>query len=163
MYIFKFGNWSLCWFLFLFFSSFSQLHNKGPSSISRTVLEVGWPSQYREEHLLYALQIITDGPVRCSVNGSLNPLELEVKLLLSLYPSLFFFPLPEGVLSKESHFQKKESTSKHFYTVSVKSAPWQDLSSYTEPVTWMNVSFSICITNLSLACVTINLRFLCFY
>ncbi|XP_016144729.1 integrin alpha-8-like [Sinocyclocheilus grahami] len=54
-----------------------ELHNKGPSSIGRTVLEVGWPSWYREEHLLYALQIITDGPVHCSVNGSLNPLKLE--------------------------------------------------------------------------------------
>ncbi|RXN30374.1 integrin alpha-8 [Labeo rohita] len=54
-----------------------QLHNKGPSSISRTLLEVGWPSRYREEHLLYALQIITDGPVHCSVNGSINPLKLE--------------------------------------------------------------------------------------
>uniref|UniRef100_A0A8C1IV40 Integrin, alpha 8 n=1 Tax=Cyprinus carpio TaxID=7962 RepID=A0A8C1IV40_CYPCA len=55
-----------------------ELHNKGPSAISRTVLKVGWPSWYREEHLLYALQIITDGPVHCSVNGSLNPLKLEV-------------------------------------------------------------------------------------
>uniref|UniRef100_A0A8C1XKE2 Integrin, alpha 8 n=1 Tax=Cyprinus carpio TaxID=7962 RepID=A0A8C1XKE2_CYPCA len=54
-----------------------ELHNKGPSSISRTVLEVGWPSRFREEHLLYVLQIITDGPVHCSVNGSLNPLKLE--------------------------------------------------------------------------------------
>ncbi|XP_052475300.1 integrin alpha-8 [Carassius gibelio] len=58
-----------------------ELHNKGPSSISRTVLEVGWPSWYREEHLLYALQIITDGPVHCSVNGSLNPLKLETSTL----------------------------------------------------------------------------------
>uniref|UniRef100_A0A8C2I8H5 Integrin, alpha 8 n=1 Tax=Cyprinus carpio TaxID=7962 RepID=A0A8C2I8H5_CYPCA len=66
-----------------------ELHNKGPSAISRTVLKVGWPSWYREEHLLYALQIITDGPVHCSVNGSLNPLKLEVahaNKLISLYP-----------------------------------------------------------------------------
>uniref|UniRef100_A0A8C1XKZ0 Integrin, alpha 8 n=1 Tax=Cyprinus carpio TaxID=7962 RepID=A0A8C1XKZ0_CYPCA len=45
-----------------------ELHNKGPSSISRTVLEVGWPSRFREEHLLYVLQIITDGPVHCSTS-----------------------------------------------------------------------------------------------
>uniref|UniRef100_A0A8C1Y153 Integrin, alpha 8 n=1 Tax=Cyprinus carpio TaxID=7962 RepID=A0A8C1Y153_CYPCA len=45
-----------------------ELHNKGPSAISRTVLKVGWPSWYREEHLLYALQIITDGPVHCSIS-----------------------------------------------------------------------------------------------
>uniref|UniRef100_A0A8C1Y0I0 Integrin, alpha 8 n=1 Tax=Cyprinus carpio TaxID=7962 RepID=A0A8C1Y0I0_CYPCA len=72
-----------------------ELHNKGPSAISRTVLKVGWPSWYREEHLLYALQIITDGPVHCSVNGSLNPLKLEVahaNKLISLYPQFFFPP-----------------------------------------------------------------------
>uniref|UniRef100_A0A3B4C222 Integrin alpha-2 domain-containing protein n=1 Tax=Pygocentrus nattereri TaxID=42514 RepID=A0A3B4C222_PYGNA len=42
-----------------------ELHNKGPSSLSGTVLEVGWPSRHREEHLLYAMHIITDGPIRC--------------------------------------------------------------------------------------------------
>lgn len=63
---------------FLYYSPLFQLHNKGPSSISRTVLKVGWPSRFHKEHLLYALQIITDGPVHCNVNGSLNPLELEV-------------------------------------------------------------------------------------
>uniref|UniRef100_A0A8B9RDP8 Integrin, alpha 8 n=1 Tax=Astyanax mexicanus TaxID=7994 RepID=A0A8B9RDP8_ASTMX len=54
-----------------------ELHNKGPSSLSGTVLEVGWPSRHREEHLLYAMQIITDGPIRCHANGTLNPMELE--------------------------------------------------------------------------------------
>ncbi|GAA6095912.1 integrin alpha-8 [Tachysurus ichikawai] len=54
-----------------------ELYNTGPSSVSGTVLEVGWPSRYREEHLLYAMEIITDGPIRCHINGSLNPLELE--------------------------------------------------------------------------------------
>lgn len=59
--------------------TYTQLYNTGPSSVSGTVLEVGWPSRYREEHLLYAMEIITDGPIRCHINGSLNPLELEVK------------------------------------------------------------------------------------
>uniref|UniRef100_A0AAY5EDH6 Integrin alpha-2 domain-containing protein n=1 Tax=Electrophorus electricus TaxID=8005 RepID=A0AAY5EDH6_ELEEL len=43
-----------------------ELHNKGPSSVSGAVLEVGWPSLHREEHLLYAMQVITDGDIRCS-------------------------------------------------------------------------------------------------
>ena len=60
------------------FVSPSQLHNKGPSAISSTVLEVGWPSRYKDEHLLYALEIETDGPVTCKANSSLNPLDLEV-------------------------------------------------------------------------------------
>uniref|UniRef100_A0A8B9KGA5 Integrin, alpha 8 n=1 Tax=Astyanax mexicanus TaxID=7994 RepID=A0A8B9KGA5_ASTMX len=58
-----------------------ELHNKGPSSLSGTVLEVGWPSRHREEHLLYAMQIITDGPIRCHANGTLNPMELETSTL----------------------------------------------------------------------------------
>lgn len=46
--------------------------------MSGTILEVGWPSRYRDEHLLYAMEIVTDGPIHCRINGSLNPLELEV-------------------------------------------------------------------------------------
>ncbi|XP_062841312.1 integrin alpha-8 [Trichomycterus rosablanca] len=58
-----------------------ELHNKGPSSISETILEIGWPSRHREEHLLYAMQIITDGPIQCHLNDSLNPLDLETSTL----------------------------------------------------------------------------------
>ncbi|KAM9436303.1 integrin alpha-8 [Clarias gariepinus] len=58
-----------------------ELYNKGPSSVSGTILEVGWPSRHREEHLLYAMEIITDGPIRCHINGSLNPLDLEASTL----------------------------------------------------------------------------------
>lgn len=65
---------SLCFSI----SLFPQLHNKGPSAISSTVLEVGWPSRYKDEHILYALEIETDGPVTCRANSSLNPLDLEV-------------------------------------------------------------------------------------
>ncbi|XP_076869244.1 integrin alpha-8 [Brachyhypopomus gauderio] len=58
-----------------------ELHNKGPSSVSGAVLEVGWPSRHREEHLLYAMQVITDGDVECHANGTLNPLQLETSNL----------------------------------------------------------------------------------
>uniref|UniRef100_A0A8C9VCV5 Integrin subunit alpha 8 n=1 Tax=Scleropages formosus TaxID=113540 RepID=A0A8C9VCV5_SCLFO len=54
-----------------------ELHNQGPSSISSTLLEIGWPSRYRDEHLLYALEVLTDGPIKCRTNTSLNPLDLE--------------------------------------------------------------------------------------
>lgn len=113
MYIFKFGNLKFM-LVSLFVSSFSQLNNKGPSSISRTVLRVGWPSKFLEEHLLYALQIITDGPVHCSVNGSLNPLELEVNLLPSLYPSLFFSPSLRGCFLKRASSRRKSPHAKMF-------------------------------------------------
>uniref|UniRef100_A0AAX7UUY5 Integrin alpha-2 domain-containing protein n=1 Tax=Astatotilapia calliptera TaxID=8154 RepID=A0AAX7UUY5_ASTCA len=50
-----------------------ELHNSGPSSIGEAELHVGWPSRFRDENLLYAMEIKTDGPVSCRTNTSLNP------------------------------------------------------------------------------------------
>ncbi|MBN3305655.1 ITA8 protein, partial [Amia calva] len=58
-----------------------ELHNKGPSAISDTLLEVGWPNRYHDEFLLYVFEIQTDGPVKCRTNSSLNPLDLETSAL----------------------------------------------------------------------------------
>ncbi|XP_067868929.1 integrin alpha-8 isoform X2 [Heterodontus francisci] len=54
-----------------------ELHNSGPSAISVAVMEVGWPSHYRGEYLLYILKIQTDGPIHCYTNATINPLHLE--------------------------------------------------------------------------------------
>uniref|UniRef100_A0A8D3DBV4 Integrin, alpha 8 n=1 Tax=Scophthalmus maximus TaxID=52904 RepID=A0A8D3DBV4_SCOMX len=54
-----------------------ELHNFGPSSIQEAELQVGWPSRFREENLLYAMEIQTDGPISCRTNTSLNPLGLQ--------------------------------------------------------------------------------------
>uniref|UniRef100_A0A8C9XXX4 Integrin subunit alpha 8 n=1 Tax=Sander lucioperca TaxID=283035 RepID=A0A8C9XXX4_SANLU len=51
-----------------------ELHNFGPSSIREAELQVGWPSRFRDENLLYAMEIQTDGPISCRTNTSLNPL-----------------------------------------------------------------------------------------
>uniref|UniRef100_A0A8C7XLN5 Integrin, alpha 8 n=1 Tax=Oryzias sinensis TaxID=183150 RepID=A0A8C7XLN5_9TELE len=51
-----------------------ELHNYGPSSIGEAELQVGWPSRFRDENLLYAMEIQTDGPISCRTNTSLNPL-----------------------------------------------------------------------------------------
>lgn len=69
------------WQVSLFFlppRSHPQLHNSGPSSIGEAELHVGWPSRFRDENLLYAMEIKTDGPVSCRTNTSLNPHGLEV-------------------------------------------------------------------------------------
>ena len=39
---------------------------------------MGWPSRFRDENLLYIMEIKTDGPISCRANGSLNPLGLQV-------------------------------------------------------------------------------------
>ncbi|XP_053289257.1 integrin alpha-8 [Pleuronectes platessa] len=58
-----------------------ELHNSGPSSIQEAELQVGWPSRFREENLLYAMEIQTDGPISCRTNTSLNPLGLQISAL----------------------------------------------------------------------------------
>ncbi|XP_047454011.1 integrin alpha-8 [Mugil cephalus] len=58
-----------------------ELHNFGPSSIREAELEVGWPSRFRDENLLYAMEIQTDGPISCRTNTSLNPHGLQVSSL----------------------------------------------------------------------------------
>ncbi|KAM9405591.1 integrin alpha-8-like isoform 2-T2 [Salvelinus alpinus] len=55
-----------------------ELHNSGPSSIREAELQVGWPSRFRDEHLLYALEVLTEGPISCRSNTSLNPLGLQM-------------------------------------------------------------------------------------
>ncbi|XP_034030821.1 integrin alpha-8 [Thalassophryne amazonica] len=58
-----------------------ELHNSGPSSILEAVLQVGWPSRFHDENLLYAMEIQTDGPIRCKTDTSLNPLGLQTSSL----------------------------------------------------------------------------------
>ncbi|KAM4601404.1 integrin alpha-8 [Polymixia lowei] len=58
-----------------------ELHNSGPSSIQEAELQVGWPSRFRDENLLYAMEIQTDGPISCRTNNSLNPLGLQISSL----------------------------------------------------------------------------------
>uniref|UniRef100_A0A3Q0S6V7 Integrin subunit alpha 8 n=1 Tax=Amphilophus citrinellus TaxID=61819 RepID=A0A3Q0S6V7_AMPCI len=58
-----------------------ELHNSGPSSIGEAELNVGWPSRFRDENLLYAMEIKTDGPVSCRTNTSLNPHGLQISAL----------------------------------------------------------------------------------
>ncbi|XP_039973150.1 integrin alpha-8 isoform X2 [Xiphias gladius] len=58
-----------------------ELHNSGPSSIQEAEIQVGWPSRFRDENLLYAMEIQTDGPISCRTNTSLNPLGLQISAL----------------------------------------------------------------------------------
>lgn len=62
--------------------TFVQLHNIGPSAINTAIMEVGWPTHYRGEYLLYILQMQTVGPLHCHMNATVNPLQLEVWITL---------------------------------------------------------------------------------
>ncbi|KAM4705167.1 integrin alpha-8 [Rhinophrynus dorsalis] len=54
-----------------------ELHNIGPSAISETHLSVGWPSQSREEFLLYVFHIQTEGPLKCQPRSAINTLQIK--------------------------------------------------------------------------------------
>ncbi|KAM8967136.1 integrin alpha-8 [Pelodytes ibericus] len=54
-----------------------ELHNIGPSAISDTHLRVAWPSQNREEFLLYVFQIHTEGPLQCQPGSAINTLQIK--------------------------------------------------------------------------------------
>ncbi|ELK35934.1 Integrin alpha-8 [Myotis davidii] len=55
-----------------------ELHNIGPSAISDTLLEVGWPFSARDEFLLYIFHIQTLGPLRCQTNPHINPQDIKL-------------------------------------------------------------------------------------
>uniref|UniRef100_A0A8C4XDP0 Integrin subunit alpha 8 n=1 Tax=Erpetoichthys calabaricus TaxID=27687 RepID=A0A8C4XDP0_ERPCA len=58
-----------------------ELHNKGPSAISKTFLQVDWPSHHKDEMILYVFEVKTEGPITCKGNATLNPLNLETSEL----------------------------------------------------------------------------------
>ncbi|KAM8980889.1 integrin alpha-8 [Sarcophilus harrisii] len=54
-----------------------ELHNIGPSTISETLLTVGWPNSARDESLLYIFHIQTLGPLQCRTNPAINSLGIK--------------------------------------------------------------------------------------
>ncbi|KAG8515895.1 Integrin alpha-8 [Galemys pyrenaicus] len=62
-----------------------ELHNIGPSAISDTLLEVGWPFSARDEFLLYIFHIQTLGPLQCQTNPDINPQDIKVGLTAALF------------------------------------------------------------------------------
>uniref|UniRef100_A0A8C9VKW5 Integrin, alpha 5 (fibronectin receptor, alpha polypeptide) n=1 Tax=Scleropages formosus TaxID=113540 RepID=A0A8C9VKW5_SCLFO len=56
-----------------------ELVNNGPSRISQTLLEVHCPMKVQGHRLVYPLEVTTQGPVNCTTNGIINPLELKLQ------------------------------------------------------------------------------------
>ncbi|RVE62629.1 hypothetical protein OJAV_G00158900 [Oryzias javanicus] len=88
-----------------------ELHNYGPSSIGEAELQVGWPSRFRDENLLYAMEIQTDGPISCRTNTSLNPLGLQISALQDT-PELVGF-LKNSSASSQRH-KRSVSTAENY-------------------------------------------------
>ncbi|XP_033983246.1 integrin alpha-8 [Trematomus bernacchii] len=89
-----------------------ELHNSGPSSIQDAELQVGWPSRFRDENLLYAMEIKTDGPISCRTNTSLNPLGLQISSLQDTPELLGFL----RNASAPHHRHKRATTAAESYS-----------------------------------------------
>ncbi|XP_062258166.1 integrin alpha-V [Platichthys flesus] len=54
-----------------------ELLNSGPSTISKAALEVQWPYRFRNGSLLYITGYETDGPINCTTDIEINPLNVS--------------------------------------------------------------------------------------
>ncbi|XP_069388785.1 integrin alpha-V isoform X1 [Paralichthys olivaceus] len=54
-----------------------ELLNSGPSTISKAGLEVQWPYHFRNGSLLYITSYKTDGPINCTTDIQINPLNVS--------------------------------------------------------------------------------------
>uniref|UniRef100_A0A3Q3X2L5 Uncharacterized protein n=1 Tax=Mola mola TaxID=94237 RepID=A0A3Q3X2L5_MOLML len=56
-----------------------ELLNNGPSTLSKAALEVEWPYQFKNGSLLYITSYETEGPINCTTDMEINPLNVSVR------------------------------------------------------------------------------------
>ncbi|TKS66734.1 Integrin alpha-V [Collichthys lucidus] len=54
-----------------------ELLNSGPSTFSKASLEVKWPYQFKNGSLLYITSYETEGPINCTTDTEINPLNIS--------------------------------------------------------------------------------------
>uniref|UniRef100_A0AAQ5ZUQ4 Integrin alpha-2 domain-containing protein n=1 Tax=Amphiprion ocellaris TaxID=80972 RepID=A0AAQ5ZUQ4_AMPOC len=59
-----------------------ELLNSGPSTFSKASLEVEWPYQFKNGSLLYITSYETEGPINCTTEVQINPLNVSKNLRL---------------------------------------------------------------------------------
>uniref|UniRef100_A0A3B3UYG5 Integrin, alpha V n=1 Tax=Poecilia latipinna TaxID=48699 RepID=A0A3B3UYG5_9TELE len=64
-----------------------ELLNNGPSTFSKASLEVEWPYHFRNGSLLYITSFETEGPINCTTDVEINPLNVSVRCCFLLYPN----------------------------------------------------------------------------
>uniref|UniRef100_A0AAQ6AGW2 Integrin alpha-2 domain-containing protein n=1 Tax=Amphiprion ocellaris TaxID=80972 RepID=A0AAQ6AGW2_AMPOC len=65
-----------------------ELLNSGPSTFSKASLEVEWPYQFKNGSLLYITSYETEGPINCTTEVQINPLNRQKHTLELLYGSI---------------------------------------------------------------------------
>ncbi|XP_047225545.1 integrin alpha-V [Girardinichthys multiradiatus] len=54
-----------------------ELLNNGPSTFSKASLDVDWPYRFRNGSLLYITNFDTEGPIKCTTDVEINPLNVS--------------------------------------------------------------------------------------
>ncbi|XP_037395176.1 integrin alpha-V [Pygocentrus nattereri] len=54
-----------------------ELRNKGPSTFTKAMLDVEWPYRFNNGSLLYITKYEVDGPMNCSTDMEINPLNVS--------------------------------------------------------------------------------------
>ncbi|XP_058470090.1 integrin alpha-V [Solea solea] len=57
-----------------------ELLNSGPSTISKASVEVEWPYAHNHDFLLYITSFKTDGPINCTADREINPLNVTTSV-----------------------------------------------------------------------------------
>ncbi|KAM4697382.1 integrin alpha-V [Rhinophrynus dorsalis] len=55
-----------------------ELRNNGPSGFSKAILNIQWPYRYNNKTLLYIIKYDVDGPMDCTSDVELNPLNVKI-------------------------------------------------------------------------------------
>uniref|UniRef100_A0A667WZW9 Integrin, alpha V n=1 Tax=Myripristis murdjan TaxID=586833 RepID=A0A667WZW9_9TELE len=64
-----------------------ELHNGGPSTFSKAVLNVNWPYGLQNGSLLYIIMLDTEGPINCTTDMEINPLNISKNTSTGTVPS----------------------------------------------------------------------------
>ncbi|XP_063065120.1 integrin alpha-5 [Engraulis encrasicolus] len=78
-----------------------ELVNNGPSRISHTALKLHCPMRLQTHQFMYPLEVITEGPLNCTTNRTVNPNHLKLQ-----QPSTQKPPLED---SNVHHIEKRET------------------------------------------------------
>ncbi|XP_069037089.1 integrin alpha-5 [Lepisosteus oculatus] len=81
-----------------------ELVNHGPSLISHTLLELHCPMKIQNHQLMYPVEVMTQGPLNCTTNKTINPQQLKLQQSPTEQP-LVLTPSPD-----QHRVQKREAS-----------------------------------------------------
>ncbi|XP_074550589.1 integrin alpha-V [Halichoeres trimaculatus] len=85
-----------------------ELLNSGPSTISKASVEVEWPYHYKNDSLLYITSFETEGPINCTTDTEINPLNVSNPLTLTKNASVITSRDHETEGRNRNHVRKRD-------------------------------------------------------